>query len=75
MAFLFAAQTPLSDVLGVSLHTSRKIHRSAARMSVALLIIHIVTPVLINRIDFTVRDNICAIIVSYLFFKKRHICS
>lgn len=67
MVFLFAAQIPFSDILGVSFHTSRKMHRSAAWMSVVLLIIHIVTPILINRIDFAVRDNIFAVIVSYPF--------
>lgn len=69
ITFLFLAPylSLLADILGVSIRTCRKIHRSTAWMSVLLLTIHIVIAILINRTAFPARDvnNFYAIIVSY----------
>lgn len=70
MTFLFTGPhlSLLADILGVSLHTCRKIHGSMAWMSVLLLAIHVVIALLIGRVAFPLRDaaNLIAAIVGHL---------
>lgn len=69
--FLFAASHLglLADILGVSLHTCRKIHRVTGWMSALLLAVHVVTTILTLHVAFPITkvDNLFAVIVSYPF--------
>lgn len=74
MPFLFAAPNLgfLADILGISLHVSRKIHHSVALMSIFLLIIHISVMILAVRPVFLLQDdsNLFALIVSLISMRE-----